>query len=141
VWIIPAGLGCAFHVAALRRDEDPMDWKLRICWQVPLFFDIDDDTRTAIVRLCRTVDWGGEGVLDWWCIGHPDAFNAGQPLWVTMGAELGRVCGAAVYGGVDGLLLGAPGRRASWADAALDDPLAPAVSALDRRSVATWRLP
>jgi hypothetical protein len=72
----PGGAGCAFHVAALRRDEDLMDWKPRICWQVPLFFDIDDNTRTKIVRPCRAVDWGGEGILDWWCAEHPDAFNA-----------------------------------------------------------------
>ena len=57
----PGGAGCALHVAALRRGEDPMDWKPRICWQVPLFFEIDDDTKTTKVRACRTVDWGGGG--------------------------------------------------------------------------------
>jgi hypothetical protein len=42
-----------------------MDWKPRICWQVPLFFDIDGDTETTVLRPCRTVDWGGDGILDW----------------------------------------------------------------------------
>ena len=74
-----------------------MGWKPRICWQVPLFFDIDDNTRTKIVRPCWAVDWGGEGILDWWCAEHPDAFQADQPDYVTMEAELRRVCGAAVY--------------------------------------------
>ncbi len=43
---------------------------------------------------CR---WGGEGILDWWCTEHPDAFTTDQPVYVTMEAELRRVCGAAVY--------------------------------------------
>ncbi len=93
----PGGAGCALHVAALHRGEDPIDWKPRTCWQVPLFFDTDDDTKTTTVRASLTVDWGAEGILDWWCTEQPDAFNASQPLYVTMEAELRRVCGAAVY--------------------------------------------
>jgi hypothetical protein len=50
-----------------------------------------------MVRACRTVDWGGEGILDWWCTEHQDAFGANQPLYVTMEEELRRVCGTAVY--------------------------------------------
>ena len=61
----PAGAGCAFHVAALRRGEDPIDWKPQICWQVPLFFDSDPTTRTTTVRASRTADWGQEGIIDW----------------------------------------------------------------------------
>ena len=91
------GAGCALHLAALRRDESPMDWKPQICWQVPLFFDIDDNTQTTTVRASRTVDWGGEGIIDWWCTEHEDAFSADQPVYVSMEAELRRVCGAAVY--------------------------------------------
>jgi len=93
----PGGAGCALHVAALRRGEDPIDWKPRICWQVPLFFENDATTKTTKVRACRTVDWGGEGILDWWCTEHPDAFSGSQPLYVTMEGELRRVCGDAVY--------------------------------------------
>jgi hypothetical protein len=29
-----------------------------------------------MVRACRTIDWGGEGILDWWYTEHPDAFSA-----------------------------------------------------------------
>jgi hypothetical protein len=93
----PAGAGCALHVAALRRGENPMDWKPRICWQVPLFFAVDEKIKTTMVRACRTVDWGGEGILDWWCTEHPDPFSADQPVYVTMEAELRRVCGDPVY--------------------------------------------
>jgi hypothetical protein len=91
------GAGCAFHVAALRRGESPLDWKPRTCWQVPLFFDTDDETKITTVRASRTVDWGGEGILDWWCTERQDAFSADQALYVTMEAELRRVCGDAVY--------------------------------------------
>jgi hypothetical protein len=93
----PAGAGCALHLAALRRGEDPMDWKPQICWQIPLFFEIDDGTATTIVRAARTVDWGAEGVLDWWCTEREEAFNADLPLYVTMEAELRRVCGDEIY--------------------------------------------
>jgi hypothetical protein len=93
----PGGPGCAFHVAALRRGENPMDWKPRICWQTPLFFETDDETKTTIVRACRTVDWGAEDTLQWWCTEQPDAYTAHQPVYVSMEQELRRVCGTAIY--------------------------------------------
>jgi hypothetical protein len=93
----PAGVGCALHLAALRRGEDPIDWKPRTCWQVPLFFEPDHERKTTVVRAARTVDWGGEGVIDWWCTEHPDAFTADRPVYATMERELRRVCGDAVY--------------------------------------------
>jgi hypothetical protein len=62
-----------------------------------MFFDSDDKTKTTTVRASGTVDWGGEGILEWWCTEHPDAFSADQPVYVTMAEELRRVCGAAVY--------------------------------------------
>ena len=40
---------------------------------------------------------GRQGILDWWCTEHPDAFSADEPVYVTMEAELRRVCGAAVH--------------------------------------------
>jgi hypothetical protein len=93
----PGGTGCALHIAALRRGEDPLGWKPQICWQVPLFFDIDEPTKTTAVRASRTADWGEEGILDWWCTEHEDAYVAAEPVYVGMAAELRRVCGAAVY--------------------------------------------
>lgn len=93
----PGGAGCALHAAGLQRGEDPMDWKPRTCWQVPLYFDIDDDTRTTTVRAGRTADWGGEGILDWWCTEDPDTFTSDRPVYLTMEAALRRVCGNSVY--------------------------------------------
>jgi hypothetical protein len=93
----PAGAGCALHLAALRRGEDPIDWKPQICWQVPLFFDSNQTTRTTTVRASRTADWGHAGIIDWWCIEQEEAFSAEWPVYVSMEAEIRRVCGDDVY--------------------------------------------
>ncbi len=93
----PAGAGCAFHVAALRRGEDPLDWKPQICWQVPLFFETDETARITVVRPSRTADWGQEGIIDWWCTEREEAFSAARAVFLTMEHELRRVCGDAVY--------------------------------------------
>jgi hypothetical protein len=93
----PAGAGCALHVAALRRGEDPIDWKPQICWQVPLFFESDLTTNTTKVRACRTADWGQEGIIEWWCTEHAEAFGASRPVYVSMEQELRRMCGDGVY--------------------------------------------
>ena len=85
-------------MAALRGARARSDWKPRICWQVPLFFDTDDETpdhHGARVADCRS--WGRKGNIDWWCTERHDAFSADQALYVTMEAELRRVCGDAVY--------------------------------------------
>ena len=120
----PGGAGCAFHVAALRRGENPVDWKPRICWQVPLFFDIDEKTKTTMVRACRTVDCG-YGILEWWCTEHQDAFSADQPVYMTMEAELRARVRRRCLRRAGRLLPGAPLRRATQADAAPDDPQRP----------------
>jgi hypothetical protein len=73
----PGGAGCALHVAALRRGENPMDWKPRICWQVPLFFADDETIKTTTVRACRTVDWGGEESLTG---GAPSILTRSPPI-------------------------------------------------------------
>lgn len=93
----PAGAGCAFHLAALRLGENPIDWKPAICWQVPLFFETDEHTETTTVRPSRTADWGGEDAVTWWCTEHPDAFSGTRALYRTMEDELRRVCGDEVY--------------------------------------------
>jgi len=93
----PAGAGCALHLAALRRGEDPIDWKPQICWQVPLFFETDEASRITLVRASRSADWGPEGSLGWWCTEREEAFGAMQPVYLTMEAELRRVCGDEVY--------------------------------------------
>jgi hypothetical protein len=106
----PAGAGCALHLAALRRGEDPIDWKPAVCWQIPLFFESDDSKRTTTVRATRTADWGEEGILDWWCTEQEETYGGDQPVYVTMAAELRRVCGHDVY---DELAAYCDGRRAA----------------------------
>ena len=81
------GAGCALHVAALRCGENPTDWKPQICWQVPLFFEIDDKTKTTTVRASRTVDWGGEGIIDWWCTEHGQSDRSGAHVTSRLTAQ------------------------------------------------------
>src|SRR4051795_8101084 len=48
----PSGtMGCAFHVAALRRGEDPIDWKPWTCGLVPFAIDHSDDDMHHAARL------------------------------------------------------------------------------------------
>ena len=57
---------------------------------------------------------GAEGILEWWCTEHPDAFSADEPVYVSMELELRRVCGDAVYdelAGYYGARRRAAGRR------------------------------
>ena len=68
----PSGTtGCAFHVAALRRGEDPLDWKPFTCGLVPFAIDHDEDeeprrtpcapttTRTTGARATASRSTGG----------------------------------------------------------------------------------
>ncbi|MGZ4224029.1 MAG: hypothetical protein ACXVSU_23610 [Solirubrobacteraceae bacterium] len=86
----PGGAGCAFHVAALCRGENPIDWKPRICWQVPLFLDTDDNTRTTTVRASRTADWARTGSSTG---GAPSTRKRSAPISRCTGAWR-RNCGA-----------------------------------------------
>lgn len=38
-------------------------------------------TGCALQAAERTVDWGGEGIIDWWCTEHEDAVSADQPVY------------------------------------------------------------
>ena len=84
----------ALHVAALRRDGNPIDWNPRICWQVPLCFDIDYTTKTIPVRASRTVDGARRGSMGAQSIRRR---SRRSPVYPTMEEELRRVCGAAVH--------------------------------------------
>lgn len=89
------GEGCAFHGAALRRGEDPLDWKPSTCWTVPLFVDSDFERKIHSVRAVRDYDWGV--APKWWCVGEEAAYQGAQPAYVTLEAELRRTVGDAVY--------------------------------------------
>jgi hypothetical protein len=93
-------IGCAFHVAALRRGEDPIDWKPWTCGLVPFAIDHSDDDQHHTLRAYEHErDWGsGDGEpLDWWCLDSPDAYVAGQPVYRTEESLLRRILGDELY--------------------------------------------
>lgn len=94
----PAGAGCAFHVAALRRGEDPIDWKPESCWMVPLRQTMDEDERIYRVEPYYHHNWGdGDEPNDWWCIDAPEAYVGEDAAFRTMEGVLRRICGDQVY--------------------------------------------
>jgi hypothetical protein len=93
-------IGCAFHVAALRRGEDPLDWKPWTCGLVPFAIDHSDDEQTHTLRAYEHErDWGsGEHEpLDWWCIDAPEAYVADKAVFRTEQNLLRRILGDDLY--------------------------------------------
>jgi hypothetical protein len=93
-------IGCAFHVAAVRRGEDPLDWKPFVCGLIPFALDHDEDEKSHTLRPYEHErDWGsGEGKpLDWWCIDTPEAYVADQAVYKTEQSLLRRIMGDALY--------------------------------------------
>ena len=97
----PTGtMGCAFHVAALRRGEDPLDWKPFVCGLVPFAVDHDEDDETHTLRAYEHErDWGsGESEpLDWWCLDSPEAYVGREPVYRSEEGLLRRVLGDELY--------------------------------------------
>ena len=95
------GSGCAFHIAAQRNGERPLDWKPDVCWQVPLRLEeIDDSTghRVAILREWKRRDWDEGGAdFHWWCTDAPDAFVGKNPVYKYLADEIIELVGAKVY--------------------------------------------
>ena len=68
------GVGCALHIAAVKRGEPPIDYKPDVCWQLPLRRDDRDDDEDGGGHVTSTIgEWGrsgwGEGGAEfhWWC--------------------------------------------------------------------------
>ncbi|HEX4720748.1 MAG TPA: hypothetical protein VH300_19665 [Thermoleophilaceae bacterium] len=97
----PSGsIGCAFHVAALRRGEDPIDWKPWTCGLVPFAIDHSaDDEHHTLRAYEHERDWGsGESEpLDWWCVDSPDAYVGAQPVYRSEESLLRRILGDELY--------------------------------------------
>ena len=98
----PAGPGCAFHIAALRRGVNPMTLKPEVCWQLPLRREdqVDDDEGhvTSTIRQWDRRHWGKGGrEFHWWCTEAPDAFVGSRPVYQEMEAELTEMVGSDVY--------------------------------------------
>ena len=78
----PAGAGCAFHQAAVRRGESYLDWKPEVCWQVPMRLDFHTDDNEHLTYILRTgsAATGERSGADfhWWCTEDP-AFVGHEP--------------------------------------------------------------
>ena len=98
----PGGVGCALHVAAVKRGQPPLDLKPDVCWQVPLRREDVEDADghvTSTVRQWDRKDWGpGGSEFHWWCTQSPEAFVGHHPVYQEMGDELVELVGEAVYG-------------------------------------------
>ena len=100
-----AGPGCALHRAALDAGDEPIRWKPQTCSRIPLRVDelevrseADDGFTDITVRAWRRDDWGpGGATMAWWCTEAPEAFNADQPVIVTLEQELRDIVGDRVY--------------------------------------------
>ncbi len=97
----PGGAGCAFHLAAVRAEIEPLEWKPEVCWQLPLRVEhhVDDhDHATHFVRQWRRRDWGDAGTdLGWWCHDDPAATHVGRETVArSLRAEVAALAGEAV---------------------------------------------
>ena len=93
-------VGCAFHVAALRRDEDPLDWKPFTCGLVPFAIYHDEEAETHTLRpYDHELDWGSgdDEPLDWWCVDAPEAYVGKEPVYRSEEHLLRRVFGDVLY--------------------------------------------
>ena len=91
------GAGCALHLAALAEDDDPLDWKPRTCWKLPLKIEDDSDGQPTLRAWWRD-DWGpGGATMAWWCTEAPDAFSAEDAVIQTLEPELRRLLGDDLY--------------------------------------------
>jgi hypothetical protein len=107
-----AGMGCALHHLADRRDEHHMTYKPTVCWQLPLHRTIDERTAndggTLEVHTIAAFERGhwGEGGADfvWYCLDDDAAFVGDRPVYRSMERELREMVGDAVYGELAGYL-------------------------------------
>lgn len=96
-----AGPGCALHLHAQRAGRHFVETKPEVCWQLPLRridHEEEDGSVTSVVTEFGRSGWG-EGGEDfaWWCTEAPEAFDAAEPLYRTMEAELRATIGDRVY--------------------------------------------
>jgi hypothetical protein len=95
------GVGCALHIAAVKRGERPLDYKPDVCWQLPLRRDDREDGEGHVTSTIG--EWGrsgwGEGGAEfhWWCTEAREAYAGSQPLYRSMAAELSAMVGEPVY--------------------------------------------
>jgi hypothetical protein len=95
------GTGCALHLLALRRGQNPMKTKPDVCWQLPLRRSErreDDGTITVVLSEFGRDGWGAGGAdFAWWCTEAPEAFTGSAPVYRTLEAELRGMVGDTLY--------------------------------------------
>lgn len=95
------GAGCALHLAAIRDDESPIDWKPSVCWQLPVKVDwapTPDGRETATVRRWTRPDWGEQGETMAWCCTEDDRAEVGdRPVIESLGETITALVGEPVY--------------------------------------------
>ncbi len=95
------GTGCAFHLAALAKGEDPSDLKPDVCWQLPLRredHDSSDGHVTTVIGPWTRRNWGpGGSEFHWWCTEATEAFSGPEPVVVAYEHELVKMVGEAVF--------------------------------------------
>jgi hypothetical protein len=88
-------------VAALNRNERPLDWKPEVCWQLPLRRIDETDIYghvTSTVREWKRRDWGEGGEeFAWWCTENSDAFVGAVPVYESLRDELIELCGQVAF--------------------------------------------
>lgn len=92
------GAGCALHLAAAAEDEQPLDWKPSICWQLPIKVEVSDDGVRHLRRWQRS-DWGPDGqTMAWLCTDPQEGSYVGDtPVIEDLEAELVALLGRSVY--------------------------------------------
>ncbi len=95
------GAGCALHLAAIKANESPMDWKPSVCWQLPIKVDWTEGpegTETATLHRWTRRDWGAEGeTMAWCCTEGSLAYVGDRPVIDSLGEELEAVVGTKVF--------------------------------------------
>jgi hypothetical protein len=104
----PAGAGCALHLHAIRHDHHHSDLKPEVCWQLPLRRVDEEQEDGSVVSTLSEFgrDGWGEGGDDfaWWCTETKEAFVGRDPVYISLGEELRKMLGAALYRQVAGYL-------------------------------------
>lgn len=94
------GPGCAFHVAAIDAEIDPLNWKPEVCWQLPIRVEhhLDDNEHsTHFVRQWLRRDWGDAGDdLGWWCADAAEAYSGQTTVARYLRNEIEELSGSAI---------------------------------------------
>jgi len=100
------GAGCALHHAALRRSEDPADWKPSLCWQLPMNYEEEESNKRHVITSFDHSDWSDDGSepLHWWCIGAPETATERRRVFQAMAPELRKLMGKNLHATVEGWL-------------------------------------